>query len=94
MDTNAAHLLGGLYDFFSIEICSRVSQIYRERGAECVLGLSIWVGVDGSGPDAILRCCPADSSALVLGEYIRMKKGKEEEKLQSNLSTVGNKDRG
>lgn len=78
MDTHATPLLGGLYNLFSIEICSRVSQIYREMGAECVLRSGIWVRVDGRGLDAILRCCSADSSALRLGEYMCMIQDKEE----------------
>lgn len=94
MDTHATPLLSGLNDLFSIEICSRISQIYRERGAECVLRSGIWFRVDGRDLDAILRRSSADSSALRLGEHVWMKQDKEEEELQSNLTTIGDKDRG
>lgn len=94
MYTRATPLLSGLYDPFSIEICSRVSQIYRKRGAECVLRSGIGVRVDGGGLDAILRCCSADSSALRFDEYVCKNQDKEEEELQSNLTTIGDKNRG
>ncbi len=94
MDTHATPLLGRLYNLFSIEICSRVSQIYRERGAESVLRSGIWVRVDSRGLDAILRRCSTDSSAMWLDEYMWIKQDKEEEELQSDLTTVGYQDRG
>lgn len=59
-----------------------------------MLRSGIRVRVYGGGLDAILRCCSADSSALRLGEYICKNQDKEEEELQSNLTTIGDKNRG
>lgn len=59
-----------------------------------MLRSGIWFRVDGRDLDAILRRSSADSSALRLSEHVCMKQDKEEEELQSNLTTIGDKDRG
>lgn len=59
-----------------------------------MLRSGIWVRVDSRGLDPVLRCCSTDPSAMWLGEYAWMKQDKEEVELQSDLTTVGYKDRG
>lgn len=57
-----APLLCNLYYPVSIKIRRRISEVDSKGGAERMLRTSIWIGVEGSCPYAVLRSCAADTA--------------------------------